>query len=524
MLKRLNHLTIVLVPVGVFLILTVGAMVLTEVSPFDGSGFINSAAAQNRSLEDRVLSLERQVANLNSKMEQVATMLDLGEGQEQPGHNETASPTPTTVAATINVDMVLLVQAEQGNVREGPGTNYSIIGKVQAGDRLGEVMEESDGWYRFCCVDGDKPGWLSGSLVTAHQIGEPPLHLNADPFYQKHLDVGGVPILAPESIPDEELWRAWAITLGMVADRPDLLNVLAQESTRVLLYDKEKGRLSQVPEFADYTNSNAAGLFGETSYGGAVVAPANTPYHCSATLIHEIAHALDYAIRIQDWHAKREPGFKQARNQTYLSAMSAGLWAGRYESTLSHEYWAEMVEHYLRPDVFRTQFGLRDLSEYDSRAARLIEQYLGNPTLPEFCQTMQFSIRGRILDERGNPVPDIWVTLSAWKESGNGRLLPLRRHPDVVAERTGLDGRFWIVDAIDPGLLEAAKYFTLGIWRGEPAEWWPACSVAGIAGHNRMLLKGLGRERRIEITGENLSGFAITIPGGFDWEPIMGCK
>ena len=160
MLKKLNHFTIVLVPVGVFLILTVCAMVLTEVSPFGDSGFINSAAAQNRSLEDRVLSLERQVANLNSKMEQVATMLDLGEGQEQPGHNETVSPTPTTVAATINVDMVLLVQAEQGNVREGPGTSYSIIGKVQSGDRLGEVMEESDGWYRFCCVDGGKPGWL----------------------------------------------------------------------------------------------------------------------------------------------------------------------------------------------------------------------------------------------------------------------------------------------------------------------------------------------------------------------------
>ena len=166
----------------------------------------------------------------------------------------------------------------------------------------------------------------------------------------------------------------------MVADRPDLLDVLATQNTRILIYDREKGGLAQLPEFADYSDSDISGVFGETSYGAAVAAPAMTTYHCNETLIHEIAHALDYAIRIQDRKANRELGFKQARNQTYLSAMEAGLWAGRYESTVSYEYWAEMVVHWLRPDLFRIQFGLSDLSEYDSKAARLVEHYLGNPT------------------------------------------------------------------------------------------------------------------------------------------------
>ena len=196
---------------------------------------------------------------------------------------------------------------------------------------------------------------------------------------------------------------------------------------------------------------------------------------------------------------------------------------GRYESTMSVEYWAEMVVHWLRPDMFRIQFGLRDLSEYDSKAARLIEQYLGNPTLPDFCKTKQFAIRGRVLDERGNPMPDVWVTLSAWRSKGNG-FVPLRRHPDVVAKRTGLDGRFWIVDAVDPGLLEATDFFTLGIWRGEPAEGWPACSIAGFAGNNKTVVKNLGQERRIEVTGQDLSGYTITIPDGFDWSPVMNCQ
>ena len=73
--------------------------------------------------------------------------------------------------------------------------------------------------------------------------GAPPPHLNADPYYQKYLDAGGVPILAPASVSDDELLRAQAITLAMVADRPDLLDVLAAQNTRILLYDREKGGL-----------------------------------------------------------------------------------------------------------------------------------------------------------------------------------------------------------------------------------------------------------------------------------------
>ena len=399
--------------------------------------------------------------------------------------------------------------------------NYEIIGNVQEGDRLDDIVEESGGWYRFCCVNGDRLGWLHSSLVTTSLTGALPPHLNADPYYQKYLDAGGVPILAPASVSDDELLRAQAITLAMVADRPGLLDVLAAQNIRILLYDREKGGLTQLPEFFDF--SGASGLFGETSYGGAVAAPAMITYHCNEILIHEIAHALDYAIRIQDIKAYRESEFKQARNRAFLSAKEARLWTGSYASTISHEYWAEMVVHWFRPDIFRTQFGLRDLSEYDSAAARLIKQYLGNPTLPDFCMTRQFAIRGRVLDERGNPMPEVWVTLSAWRTEGDG-FVALRRNPDVVANQTGPDGRFWIVEAVDPGLLEAADFFALGIWRGAPAEQWPACSIAGYTGENSTVVKRLGQARRIEVTGQDLSGYSITVPAGFDWSPRLDCQ
>ncbi len=484
-------------------------------------------------LTTQIQTLEQQFTNWNERIRQFELSSDQNEAQVHRGQNQTAAANPTAFLATqtsttiptaarTNLGMVLDVHVSQANVRIGPGTNYEIIGKVQAGDRLNDIVEESGGWYKFCCVDGDTPGWLHSGLVTTPQIGAPPSHLNADSFYQKYLDAGGVPILAPASVSDEELLRAQAITLRMVADRPDLLDVLATQNTRILLYDSQRGGLGQLPEFADYSGSVVSGVWGETSYGGAAAAPAMPTYYCNETLIHEIAHALDYAIQLQEWMAFREPEFQQARNQTYLSAMQAGLWTG-YESTLSTEYWAEMVVHWLRPDLFRSKLGLRDLSQHDGAAARLIEQYLGSPTLPDFCKTRQFAIRGSVLDDSGNPLPEIWVTLSAWSRIGDG-FTSLRHSSDVVAKRTGLDGRFWIVEAVDPGLLEAADFFTLGLWRGAPAAWSPACSIAGFAGNDNTAVKDLGQERNIEVTGQDLSGFTITIPDGFDWSPVMDCQ
>ena len=493
-------------------------------------GLIEEISAQDwtLTLETKIQELAQQLANRNDNKNQAGPTPDQNQAQVHRTPKETASPTPTPVPTPtptrITIDKVLVVHVQLGNVRTGPGMNYDIIGKVQEGDRLVEIVDESGGWYRFCCVDGDTLGWLHSSLVTAYHTGAgPPPHLNADPYYQKYLDARGIPILAPESVPDAELQRTQATLFGMVADRPHLLDVLASLNTRILLYDRDKGGLSQLPEFADYSDSKFAGVWGETSYGGAVAAPAMTTYHCNETLIHEIAHALDYAIRIHEWETNREPEFKQARNQAYLSAMDAGLWAGSYGSTVSHEYWAEIVVHWLRPDVFRTQWGLSDLSEYDSKAARLIEHYLGNPTLPDFCQTRQFAIRGRVLDDRGNPMPEVWVTLSAWIQEGE-RFRSLRRDPDLVAKRTGPDGRFWIVEAVDPGLLEAADFFTLGIWRGEPADRSAACSIAAFAGQNKTAVKHLNQELRVEVTGQDLSGYTITIPTGFDWSPLIECQ
>ena len=78
-------------------------------------------------------------------------------------------PTPTS-AVDLNpvpAGSVLVVQVERGNVRAGPGTNHPVIGSVKEGDIIDKLLgRHNNGWYRFCCVDGNKPGWVAGSLVV----------------------------------------------------------------------------------------------------------------------------------------------------------------------------------------------------------------------------------------------------------------------------------------------------------------------------------------------------------------------
>jgi len=69
----------------------------------------------------------------------------------------TATPTPDSAVAVVNQGM---------NVRNGPGTNYSIIGAAQAGDQYVITGKDNSGaWWQ---VDfNGQSGWLFGQLVTA---------------------------------------------------------------------------------------------------------------------------------------------------------------------------------------------------------------------------------------------------------------------------------------------------------------------------------------------------------------------
>ena len=60
-----------------------------------------------------------------------------------------------------------IVQATILNVRSGPNTSFSIVGKVYQGDQI-EVVEVKEGWYKIVLSD-DQEGWIAGDYITEQQ-------------------------------------------------------------------------------------------------------------------------------------------------------------------------------------------------------------------------------------------------------------------------------------------------------------------------------------------------------------------
>lgn len=92
-----------------------------------------------------------------------------------PINTPTVTTTPTvtpTPVPTADPDSVIVVQVARGNVRSGPGTQHDIVGVVETGDILQGPIQESSGWYQFCCVNESETAWISGTLVTVQSREE----------------------------------------------------------------------------------------------------------------------------------------------------------------------------------------------------------------------------------------------------------------------------------------------------------------------------------------------------------------
>lgn len=75
----------------------------------------------------------------------------------------TATPTPPIAAAPTPF---VEVQTDSLNVRLGPGTDFPIVGQINAGDQLALLgRNEAADWLVVCCVD-EKPGWVAARLVS----------------------------------------------------------------------------------------------------------------------------------------------------------------------------------------------------------------------------------------------------------------------------------------------------------------------------------------------------------------------
>ncbi len=61
---------------------------------------------------------------------------------------------------------VRYVSASRVNVRQGPGTNYSVLTRVLANDKVIVLEDNGTGWLRLKIDGSDSVGWIAASLLT----------------------------------------------------------------------------------------------------------------------------------------------------------------------------------------------------------------------------------------------------------------------------------------------------------------------------------------------------------------------
>lgn len=206
----------------------------------------------------------------------------------------------------------------------------------------------------------------------------------AKEFYQKYLDIDGLPVVAAAEVDDQALVRTAEIVRGMLAGRPDVLHALAESGMYLIIIGRRQ-LYTDMPEYRnhpqpDYINERVRGTGGTpTSFGeeNLLSLPADR-YDDESIAVHEFAHTIDSALR------RLESDWTERRNAAYRHAMEQGLWRRTYAASNPGEYWAEIVQCYF--DCNRVNnwnhgpIGTREqLRQYDPVGFQLVDSTLRLP-------------------------------------------------------------------------------------------------------------------------------------------------
>jgi hypothetical protein len=171
--------------------------------------------------------------------------------------------------------------------------------------------------------------------------------LIARDFYKKYLDLGGLSILAAESVSDEALLRTREIVSHLLAGRPDVLQEMQKVGTRLIVIGKDQV-YTEMPDYRHepdpaYVNERVRGTGGldVTSFGEENLL--NLPidrYDDESIAVHEFCHTIDAALE------KIDPTWNARLGAAYQNATNKGRWKGAYAGSNPAEYWAELAQSY----------------------------------------------------------------------------------------------------------------------------------------------------------------------------------
>ncbi len=251
---------------------------------------------------------------------------------------------------------------------------------------------------------------VSAALLTACATiaGAPPARLAADPFYRKHVDAAGIPILSSARVPDAALFAARDMVRGMLAHRPDLAAWLVSNDYRIALISRDEALLD-LPENADWTkparddprltrcelkhyderigaktdreywDERARGIGGERMVGSEedVLGLPISRYWGETIFVHEFAHNVLFAIEGAD------PGLYERVTAAYANALANDLWFEEYTTTTMQEYWAEGTQFWFNSNRLQAFDGRRilnaaDLADYDPQLYAVLSEAYGD--------------------------------------------------------------------------------------------------------------------------------------------------
>ena len=225
--------------------------------------------------------------------------------------------------------------------------------------------------------DGVRP--ISDDLRTQFEL---------DPFYEKYVMAGALPVVGSEKVSDEALLEASWVVRHMLDGRDDILTAMADQNVRLSVMAFNEFT-TDIPEHADlepavFWDRRARGL-GATPEAPAVscaeenlLSYPGDPYAEENILIHEFAHAIhEMGLNVVD------PTFEERLRIAYRDAEESGLWRGTYAMTNPAEYWAEGVQSWFddnrENDALHNRVNTRaELEDYDPALAELCREVFGD--------------------------------------------------------------------------------------------------------------------------------------------------
>lgn len=165
-------------------------------------------------------------------------------------------------------------------------------------------------------------------------------------FYQKYIDVKGMPVVAAGVVADRALERTYEIVTHMLAGRPDVQAALVERGMYLIIIGKDQV-YTDMPENRnarnpDYLNERVRGTGGHpTSFGeeNLLSLPIDR-YDDESIGVHEFCHTIDSTLR------RIDETWSDRKKATYDNALDRGLYKDAYAGGSAGEYWAEIAQAY----------------------------------------------------------------------------------------------------------------------------------------------------------------------------------